>query len=54
MEDLVKQLQQCGLTDDQVKQVFTIINNWTNDHYPVMGAVVESILRKNHLIGNPF
>ena len=50
MDDLVKELLQSGLTEDQVKRVFIIINKWTNTNYPVMGAVVESILRRNDLV----
>lgn len=53
MTDLVKQLQECGLTSEQVKQVFTVISKWTNNHYPVLGTVVENILKKNRLIEYP-
>ena len=53
MEALVKQLQDCGLTPEQIKAVFCIINKWTNNHYPVLGTVVENILKKNRLIENP-
>lgn len=53
MEDLVKELQQSGLNMDQIKQILTIISKWTNTNYPVIGTLVENILRRNHLIEYP-
>lgn len=54
MEDLINQLKECGLSKEQISEVLSIINKWTNTHYPVMGAVVENILKKNRLIEYPF
>jgi len=53
MEELVQELQQTGLSREQVKEILTIICKWTNSNYPVMGTLVENILRKNHLIMYP-
>jgi hypothetical protein len=50
MEPLIKDLQKSGLTDDQIKKILSIIAEWTNANYPVMGTLVENILRRNHLI----
>jgi len=50
MEQLIQDLQNSGLTQDQIKEVFTIISKWTNTNYPVMGTLVENIFRRNHLI----
>jgi hypothetical protein len=54
MEELINQLKQSGLTLDQIKETLTIISKWTNNNYPVMGAVVENILKKNRLIEIPY
>jgi hypothetical protein len=50
MEQLLEDLRKSGLTLDQIKEVFTIISKWTNTNYPVMGTLVENILRRNRLI----
>ena len=53
MQHLVKELQNSGLTLEQVREILTIICKWTNQNHPVMGAVIENMLRKNQLIEYP-
>lgn len=50
MEQLVNDLKNSGLSQDQIKQIFTIISKWTNTNYPVMGTLVENILKRNRMI----
>ena len=50
MEELVEELEKLGLTREQTRQVLTIMSRWTSDQYPVLGTLVENILKKNRLI----
>lgn len=50
MEELLQQLKELGLTEEQVKKTFTITSKWVKENHPVVGAVIETILKKNRLI----
>jgi hypothetical protein len=53
MQELIKELEDLGFTHEQIKTIFTSICKWTNTNHPVMGAIVETMLRKNQLIQYP-
>ena len=53
MQELIKQLEDAGFTSEQIKQISTTICKWTNTNHPVMGAIIETMLRKNQLIQYP-
>ncbi|HEU0064058.1 MAG TPA: hypothetical protein VFQ58_03470 [Flavisolibacter sp.] len=49
LDILINKLNDQGLSREKIHYCFLVINEWINEEYPIMGAIVETWLKENGL-----